>query len=366
MAFAAKYSGTCYRCKGPIEPGMSINAYNIPAKGTRYHATCPGTPHPETAHPAMATQPAPDATMLRDALKALLGDMPSGGMDEDRIQEIVDNRLQQYSARNIEVTLPSGETTAVEGAHYFLERAIKLLAAGFNLYLWGPAGSGKTTAALQVAKALGRECELDTLDPTTFRSMIQGSIMPTGNHAETAFTRCWEQGKVYIPDETDLAPGHVQTLFNSALANGHAPLAWGSIERPEGFGFIGTGNTPGRATRAFPDRKAMSAAFMDRLYFVYWPIDPAIECRVAGLPIPAPPQRNVRTCTPQAWGKWVMDVREYCKDNAPTVMVTPRATILGIKAMECGEGLEEIADGLVFRGADPELRNRILSGVPLP
>src|SRR5690606_2134258 len=116
----------------------------------------------------------------------------------------------------------------------------------------------------------------------TARSMVQGYMTPTGDHVHNVFTRCWEQGAIYVADEVDLAPGHVQTLFNSALANGHAPLAWGNVQRASDFAFVATGNTAGRPTAAFPDRRPMSQAFADRLYFLYWPLDPSIETRAVG------------------------------------------------------------------------------------
>jgi hypothetical protein len=283
-------------------------------------------------------------------------------------QAVIDAKLASLEAARvtrIEVVTPTA-TKYVEGAHFQLERLVKLLGAGFHVYCWGPAGSGKTTAALQAAEALDRRAELDTLDPSTFRSMVQGYMTPTGEPVHTAFTRCWSEGKVYVADETDNAPGHVQTLFNSALANGHAPLAWGNVARPDGFGFVGTGNTPGRPTRAFPDRKPMSAAFMDRLYFIHWPLDPAIECRAAGLALPAKPKRDRSTCTPEQWGMFVRTLRTWAESNAPTLMITPRATLAGLKALTLGEAPSEVADALIFRGADDDLKHKALTAVALP
>ena len=263
----------------------------------------------------------------------------------------------------IEVKRGKKTVAKVEGGHYLLPRLIKLVAAGFNVYLWGPAGTGKTTAARMAFKALGRESALDTLDPSTFRSMIQGYQTPKGAPVHTTFTRCWTEGHGYIADELDNGPGNVQTLFNSALANGHAPLAWGNVERPETFGFIGTGNTPGRPTRSFPDRRPMSQAFADRLYFFYFPLDEAIECRAAGLPVPVRPPRRRTTCTPQAWVTFVQRLRAWAEDNAPTMQVTPRASLDGMRALELGENPAEVADGLIFRGCDEELKRKALSAV---
>lgn len=336
----------------------------------------------ETVHhtgdsvPNDSTKATPEkvASMLADLLR-------NPAIDEPAVRRIATSIAAEVSSRNvldlekrigetrkveIEVTRIDQTIVTVKDAHMYLPRLLKLLGAGIDVYLWGPPGSGKTTAALQAAEALGHGGEIDTLDPSTFRSMIQGYTTPNGEPVHTVFTRCWSDGKLYIADEADNAPGHVQTLFNSALANGHAPLAWGNVAKSTGFGFVGTGNTPGRPTRQFPDRKPMSAAFADRLYFMHWPLDAAIECRIGGLPIPSMPNKPVRKVSTSDWVQWVRNVRVYCDANAPTVQVTPRASITGIKALALGEAPEDVADALVFRGCDAELRTKILHNVRLP
>lgn len=295
-------------------------------------------------------------------------------IDQAAIDRSVNAAIQKHivalAAANepkiIEVRHETGKPSKLEGAHFMMPRLLKLLRAGFSLYLWGDAGTGKTTAALQAAEALRRKSEIDTLDPTTFRSMIQGYMTPKGEPVHTTFTRCWTEGKVYVADEADNCPGHVQTLFNSALANAWAPLAWGNVARHKSFGFIGTGNTPMRPTRAFPDRRPGSAAFMDRLYFVHWPLDPAIEARAAEMAEPLrPAERKIEELSPKRWVEFVQRVREYAKVNVPTLMVTPRASLVGLEALSLGEHPMDVADALIFRGADAEIKSKVLSACTL-
>ena len=289
-------------------------------------------------------------------------------IDEEAVKRIVDEAVAKVGVpepRIIEIRQPEKPAVTIEGAHYQFERLVKLVGAGIPCYLWGPAGSGKTTAAMQAAKALSREVEIDTLDPSTFRSMVQGYMTPDGKPVHTSFTRCWENGKLYIADECDNGPGHVHTLFNSALANGHAPFAWGNAEKGKGFGFLGTGNTPGMPTRAFPDRRPMGAAFKDRLYFMYWPIDKAIEARYVGNPEPKAPARKVEKVEPKDWVRWVTRLRAWAVTNMPTLMITPRASITGIQALALGESFDEVADAMIFRGCDAEMRTKAVNAVSL-
>lgn len=322
------------------------------------------------------TPPPNDAPDVQAALAALMGALQpkAPAIDMTTLTALVNNAVDSKLQATAKITLviedkATESKVEIEHPHPYVARVIKLVKAGMSVYLWGPAGGGKTTALMQVAKALGRESEIDTLDPSTFRSMIQGYMTPNGEPVHTSFTRCWQHGKFYIADECDNAPGHVQTLFNSALANGHAPLAWGNVERPGTFGFGGAGNTPGRPTREFPDRKPMSAAFADRLYFVHWPLDEQGErmwSGVGGKSKRQIPSDTPRAITGAAWVDFVQNLREWSKTNAPTLMITPRASIVGLKALACGETPEQVADALIFRGADAELRTKALNAVRIP
>lgn len=296
-----------------------------------------------------------EAEVIKTQLREMFGDF---------IHEEVEKQVAlRVKPQVVEVHQPDTPAVQIEGSHYLFPRLLRLVSAGFNVFMWGPPGTGKTTAAMQVAEALGRKAEIDTLDPTTARSMVQGYMTPNGDPVHNVFTRCWEGGAVYVADEVDLAPGHVQTLFNSALANGQAPLAWGNVERNANFAFVATGNTAGRPTAAFPDRRPMSSAFADRLYFMYWPLDPQIECRVVGIPCPPVAEEKFDQCDPVAWVKFVRGLREWAANNAPGLSITPRASLLGIKALAAGESPDAVADGLIFRGCDSDLRKKALRNV---
>jgi hypothetical protein len=412
----ARYPGKCRRCGIGFEVGASVRYSNltkqtfcvgcwgtkaeriasdqntmagIMARATEAHAAARAseavpTEKPQDGLGQAQAVPVPvdssegDASYLAPLAAALARHMslPAGhNMDAAMVETLAETVARRVLAEQetpaptvIEVRRPEAPTVTLEHAHYLMPRLLRVMGAGMHVYLWGPAGTGKTTAALQAAHALrGPEGgEIDTLDQSTPKSSIMGYRTPTGDPVGTAFSRCWIAGHFYIADETDNAPANVQTIFNSALANGHAPLAWGSVARGEGFGFAGTGNTPGRPTPMFPDRRPMSAAFADRLYFMNWPLDAAIECRVGGLKAPKAPEREESTCTPGEWVRWVQRVRTWSETNVPTLMVTPRASILGIQALAIGETPTEVAHGLVFRGADNALVTKVLNAVPLP
>lgn len=380
MALLANETSTCPRCKKGIAIGDEIAVFNRPNPRTAYHKTCPSESSETARETARETPPetAPEATqddsgtsidavIDRRINKRLQGFRPETAINEDRVREIV--REEATQTVTILIKRDAEDTgRKIEGAHYLMPRLLRLLKAEMAVYLYGPAGTGKTTALLEASKAFERPGEIDTLDPSTPKSGVMGYRTPTGEAVFTAFTRMYASGGFYIADEADNAPAHVQTLFNSALANGYAPAAWGLIERHPDFRFVAAGNTPFRPTPAFPDRRPGSAAFMDRLYFVHWPLDPNIERRACGRSPARIPARlgREREISAADWGRWVEEIRAWTVKNAPTIQVTPRATLSGLKALSVGETPEEVAHGLVFRGADDTLVTKALDACPLP
>lgn len=302
---------------------------------------------------------------IEQAVERIAERVVQKSVDPETLRVTIRDEVMKLNGRvnKYEIKVPKLGTIERTGCHYLYPRLLKLLHAGFHVILWGPRGTGKTTAAMDAAIDLKRKGEVDTLDASTFKSAVLGFMNAAGKKVETIFTDCYETGKIYIADELDAAPANVQTLFNSALANGHCPTPSGSIKKHKLFAFVGTANTPLRPTANYPDRKRGSEAFKDRLYFMYWPLDPAIECKAAGLPCPPAPERAETTCSPAEWVTWVQAVRAM---HIPEIDPGQRASLEGIRALSIGENPEEVAHALVFRGADQPMIDKVLRANPLP
>lgn len=396
----------CVRCGKTIEIGQEMHVYNRPRPGSTFHAACPdeGFKVPPGQAPGQGErgevegkgrggqggqgrqdgqgegqegegQGQGEGDEGQEGKDGQEGDKGKGkgkGKDggiEEIIRDIVKDevgKVEQKAPQRIEVKVPDLPPVDISEDHPETPRLLALLSVGIFPYLFGDAGTGKTTVLARCASILGRSMEIDTLDRSTPRSALLGYRTPQGEPVETQLTRCYREGGFLIHDEIDNSPAYVQSILNTALANGVLPTAWGAISMHPGFLYAAAGNTPMRPTPRYPDRQPGSFAYGDRLYWIEWRLDPNIERRACGRPLVKTPVRKPSTCTPQAWGAWVEGIREWTRENAPTIQVTPRATFIGLRALACGETPLEAAHGLVFRGADKGLVEKALNACPLP
>jgi hypothetical protein len=164
----------------------------------------------------------------------------------------------------------------IEGTHHTaLPRLLKLHAAGFRAFLVvGPAGSGKTTLASQMATALSLEFSSVSCSGGMSESALTGRAIPnltdgTVTFQGTEFVERYESGGVFLLDEIDAADPNVLISVNSALANGFVPLpnrtAAPRAKRHPDSVVIAAANTWGTgADRQYVGRNQLDAATLDR------------------------------------------------------------------------------------------------------
>ena len=224
-----------------------------------------------------------------------------------------------------------------------------------HVYLWGLPGSGKSTAAEQVAEELGLPYGYVSLNPQTSEFRLLGYKDAMGVYQETVFRHCYEHGGVFCVDELDNANPALLTTLNGMLESDLGAFPDCIVARHPDFVFVATGNTNGRgATKSFPDRRKMDCAMMDRLAFVEWGYDEiletAIACKIAG---------SVKVGTEVT--KWVQAVRAWASEHAPLLAVTPRASFRLCAALRSPQTNDELLDTVLFHGIDKEIVGACLS-----
>lgn len=246
------------------------------------------TPQAPTAQPQ--PQPQLETGGVTDALA--LAFMPVFGKVAESIKAQilgeVDAQMQQLKAavRNqatrLEITSPQG-THKVEGV--FCERFEQLLSvvqSGKPVYMYGPAGCGKSYTAKQVATALG--LPYYETSQAMFAHDLKGYGDAGGNYVETPLYKAVKEGGLFFLDEVDASRPEALVVLNNLIANRRFDFpVVGNVDAHPNFRVMAAGNT--RMTGAsvqYTARQAQDASFKNRFFFSLFSYDERIERSLCG------------------------------------------------------------------------------------
>jgi len=177
--------------------------------------------------------------------------------------------IEEKPATRIEVVTPTSKVT-MEGTHHQFPAVMDMALSGDPVFMVGNAGTGKTTIARDIAKALGLQFYYLTCTIETSRGDLIGrQDMKTGEWDDGPLTICGEQGGVFLLDEISAADGNTLMNFNTLIEvedwyiprRKHCPR----FKRHKDCYFLAADNTFGTgATRMFSSRNQMDAATLDR------------------------------------------------------------------------------------------------------
>ena len=163
------------------------------------------------------------------------------------------------------------------------ENILHLVAAHENVYLYGPAGSGKNTIAEQIADALGVDFYYQNTLVTKFD--VSGYKNAQGEYEETPFYKAWKNGGLFFADELDNSTAESIIALNAALANGYYtfPNSGEKVAKNQNFYCIAAGNTNGQgATEEFCGRYQMDESSRDRFAFIEIDYNAKVEESICG------------------------------------------------------------------------------------
>ena len=298
------------------------------------------------------------APLDENAIRALVADemdKAPARMDESAIRALVASEVATAMPRTVRVEIVNADKVIkTEGQHYLFPLVVKLISAGVPVMLCGPAGSGKTTLAHNVARVLEKQFEFNSYGPGMSEAKLLGYKDAGGSYHSTALIRMAKAGGVYLADELDRADGAIVTTLNSLLANGQVSTPEGCFEKHADFVFIAGTNTAGTgANDLYTAAQEQDAALLDRLFFLSMPYDEALEERACGLSLT--PQKEIAidaggVVTAEKWLLAVRAARQVCADRQMRHTISPRASIMGARLCAQGIGIDWLIAGLLTRG----------------
>ena len=178
------------------------------------------------------------------------------------------------------------------------------------LILYGPAGTGKSNLAKQIAKHMG----LEFLPMSTITQEFKFTGYQDGNglYHDTNFYKAVKNGGLFFIDEMDSCSSDVLVGLNACLANKYFDFPHETIDCHKDFYIIGAGNTTGRgADNDYVARQPLDLSTLDRFLPMLIDYDQNIEMAVA---------RNDEQLV-----KFAHALRKASKDTDITILVSYRA-----------------------------------------
>jgi hypothetical protein len=289
----------------------------------------------------LVAAPAADTNAAGAQLAALITQLAGQSVNAEQVARIVDERIATALENSagptlrLEIKDASGTIRAAEGHCHpkfaTLARAASArMANGYapNIWLAGPAGSGKTHAGHQLAKALGVAFHLN--GALSMPHELLGFIDAGGTYHRTPFRDAYERGGVYMFDEVDGSDNAALLALNAALANGRATFPDAAIERHPDCVIVASANTWGLgATAEYVGRAKIDAAFLSRFPVrIAWDYDEALEIAISG---------------DAKFAARVIAARAKARAAGLKVLIDPRASQAGAALIAAGMSADDAA-----------------------
>lgn len=258
------------------------------------------------------------------------------------LNEIED--LKKRKPLDLIVKIENFTKTDLGKQHYQLPTLLKILASKLNVYLVGPAGSGKTHAAIQCARALN--CQFHFTGAVASEFKLTGFMDAQGRIVSTEFRKAYENGGLFLFDEIDASYPQAVLAFNAALANDYMDFPDKRVQRHKDFYCIAAANTYGQgADRQYIGRNQLDAASLDRFVFLDWKYDENLERDLAGN---------------EEWSNYVQKVRKLINLNKIRHVVSPRASIFGAQLLARGLERSIVEETVLWKGIDDATKQKIV------
>jgi hypothetical protein len=298
------------------------------------------TAQPKAQTLAAPAAPAGDPLALAIA-NAVKGYLTAEGIDEAAVRALIAQEMAKMT-RELVIKTPTGEKINVGKVHKTFDDLLLAVTCKVKVWLVGPAGSGKTTAAEQVAAALKLPYYFNGAIDNEYK--LLGFVDAQGKIVSRPFREAFVNGGVYLFDEVDASLPSAVLAFNAALANGKCDFPDGIFPAHENFRAIAAANTWDGTSTQFVGRMKQDGAFLDRFAHLYWGYDEALESSIVA---------NAE------WVRFVQRCRANALKHGVQVAISPRASQFGAALLGGGMDREKVIGMTLKKGLSDETWRKI-------
>ena len=313
-----KDGAVCYKCGRVIERGTYNWSYNTHLRGAFSHSDCSMRVEVKTNPPIEVKPPAP------------------------RIEEI---------SLPVSPIIDITEKIRFGGKHKATAWIRTILRNRKYPFLYGSPGAGKTHLALSIAADMRLRSLLVTCAQDMLKSELLGTKSPlSGAYSPSKFRDIWQHGGVVLFDECGLAPGSFLNLLNSAMEQKIIDFPDGEQipMHPNFFMVFADNSTLYGNDPLFPERGDVGGAFRDRLTYVKFEYDEAIEVAVLTSKFGSLSQAV-------DWHKKVLCLRRELKKLAVPIFASPRFAYASAIWIKEGVSMDLIIEAELLRGVSEDI-----------
>ena len=239
-----------------------------------------------------------------------------------------------------------------ELVHEKFDKLRTCVEAGIIPMLVGPAGTGKSTAVEQVARAMG--LPFYTMNRIQNSFDLTGYNDANGKYVSTQFYEAYTKGGIFFFDEIDASSPEALVTINTALAQGYMAFPNGLVKMHPDFKVVAAGNTYGKgANRQYCGRNSLDSATLDRFMIIEWDYDRKLEAKII----------KDKELLEFAWA-----VRDAVEVNRLQIIISTRGIKATSKIVEASVGKEgfsivESLEGNLFENVKVDTLNQIIDEI---
>jgi len=267
--------------------------------------------------------------------------------EKDQTKEMQElKELLQAKTKELEA-LKKSENSEVK--HEKFDKLLKLLKKKKAIYLYGPAGTGKSKLAEQLAKSLN--LNFYPMSTITQEFKFTGYEDGNGLYHDTNFHKAVKDGGVFFIDEMDSCASDVLVGLNACLANGYFDFPHETIKCHPDFRVVSAGNTIGRgADSDYVGRQALDLSTLDRFLTIKIDYDKNIDLAVAN--------------NDESLVQFAHALRKASNETEITILMSYRAISNIADLIEDFE-LEEIMEWSVLKGLEQDDAMMLINNMKL-